>query len=360
MAVPYLRNPNRSRRGLNNLELSKSTYHQEPEYYHVGRRTKGGGGGGYLYGGSSDSVPDDRTFAIVFGILGGIVAACCLFWCCLCCWFYVKEEILKKRETRTIGGHDNNTATSTATSVGVPPSCSITHMSSRMEMIRQYFKFQIVLPDRSNIDPRVLRQEENDDSTTNQRVLPDKSSMDPQVIRKPKSDDCTTDAVANKASIVAAGEKSAKVSSKSKKTKLDRLEKNKTVLTQSNTPAESCSSRSTKKQDCDTIEHYPNGSAHDVCTMENWKKWEVETNEDDKEGHDIESCIRSSQSQLSTWIRPTECSICLQAYETGQTICISTASQCDHVFHQECMEEWLKDHDNCPMCRVNFMYSSSE
>eukprot|EP00980_Cylindrotheca_fusiformis_P003592 scaffold798_cov79-Cylindrotheca_fusiformis.AAC.3 len=56
---------------------------------------------------------------------------------------------------------------------------------------------------------------------------------------------------------------------------------------------------------------------------------------DDKEGNDIEACLRSSPSQESTWGRPTECSICLHAYETGQSICIvATTAQCNHVVHQ--------------------------
>jgi len=40
-----------------------------------------------------------------------------------------------------------------------------------------------------------------------------------------------------------------------------------------------------------------------------------------------------------------ECTICL---ETDGTM-ISTP--CDHKFHTNCLMEWLKDHDNCPVCR---------
>ena len=24
---------------------------------------------------------------------------------------------------------------------------------------------------------------------------------------------------------------------------------------------------------------------------------------------------------------------------------------CEHVFHAECLEQWLKKHENCPICR---------
>jgi hypothetical protein len=69
----------------------------------------------------------------------------------------------------------------------------------------------------------------------------------------------------------------------------------------------------------------------------------------------------SSRFLMSTWRRPTEndeCSICLHGYDAGQTVCVSKTSLCDHIFHQDCIKEWLKDHDNCPMCRVNLMYSA--
>ncbi|CAJ1939518.1 unnamed protein product [Cylindrotheca closterium] len=66
----------------------------------------------------------------------------------------------------------------------------------------------------------------------------------------------------------------------------------------------------------------------------------------------------SSRFPMSIWRRSTandECSICLQSYEPGQTICLAKNTNCKHVFHQDCIEEWLRDHSDCPLCRVTLV-----
>mmetsp|Transcript_6261 Transcript_6261/g.8852 ORF Transcript_6261/g.8852 Transcript_6261/m.8852 type:complete len:207 (+) Transcript_6261:210-830(+) len=47
-----------------------------------------------------------------------------------------------------------------------------------------------------------------------------------------------------------------------------------------------------------------------------------------------------------------ECSICLDQYKTGDTLCWAKSNQCNHIFHEECISEWLKDHEDCPLCRT--------
>lgn len=53
----------------------------------------------------------------------------------------------------------------------------------------------------------------------------------------------------------------------------------------------------------------------------------------------------------------TECSICLDEFEHGQTLTILQTGQrnktCDHVFHTECILEWLERNNVCPLCRFN-------
>jgi Ring finger domain len=49
------------------------------------------------------------------------------------------------------------------------------------------------------------------------------------------------------------------------------------------------------------------------------------------------------------------CSICLDGYKTGETICRSKMNECHHIFHQECIVEWMIDNDVCPLCRTNLM-----
>lgn len=47
----------------------------------------------------------------------------------------------------------------------------------------------------------------------------------------------------------------------------------------------------------------------------------------------------------------TECSICACGFEMTQ---IWRKLICGHVFHAECIDKWICDHDTCPTCRNNF------
>jgi hypothetical protein len=44
------------------------------------------------------------------------------------------------------------------------------------------------------------------------------------------------------------------------------------------------------------------------------------------------------------------CSVCLAEYEAGDKLC--TLPLCGHVFHRDCIDEWLVSHQTCPLCRV--------
>jgi hypothetical protein len=46
------------------------------------------------------------------------------------------------------------------------------------------------------------------------------------------------------------------------------------------------------------------------------------------------------------------CAICLSHFRPQQLVCESSNSSCQHIFHKECMVDWLmKNHNDCPMCR---------
>uniref|UniRef100_A0A7S0PTJ0 RING-type domain-containing protein n=1 Tax=Asterionellopsis glacialis TaxID=33640 RepID=A0A7S0PTJ0_9STRA len=53
----------------------------------------------------------------------------------------------------------------------------------------------------------------------------------------------------------------------------------------------------------------------------------------------------------------TTCAICLDNFEDGELI--NDTPGCQHVFHKECLLEWLDRHDICPCCRRP-MFSQDE
>lgn len=67
----------------------------------------------------------------------------------------------------------------------------------------------------------------------------------------------------------------------------------------------------------------------------------------------VRSVKESVRSVIST--SKPECSICLQQYEEGETISWAKNEDCNHMYHEECIVEWLSKHDECPLCRTNLL-----
>lgn len=47
------------------------------------------------------------------------------------------------------------------------------------------------------------------------------------------------------------------------------------------------------------------------------------------------------------------CSVCIEQFEDGDVI--KTMPTCQHVFHKECIDEWLAQHSTCPNCRASLL-----
>lgn len=45
-----------------------------------------------------------------------------------------------------------------------------------------------------------------------------------------------------------------------------------------------------------------------------------------------------------------KCAVCLESFEDGQRLRLLPA--CCHVFHSECVDDWLHRNATCPICRT--------
>ena len=57
--------------------------------------------------------------------------------------------------------------------------------------------------------------------------------------------------------------------------------------------------------------------------------------------------VQIVQLVLRADIEPEDCCICLESLENGKHV----KTQCKHSFHMACIQDWLGNHDNCPLCR---------
>lgn len=91
-----------------------------------------------------------------------------------------------------------------------------------------------------------------------------------------------------------------------------------------------------------------------VRSVENILKVSHERFDANKKGNVIARSYRAATSSVRT-MGERECCICLDVYEPGETISWAKSDKCDHIFHQECAQEWLRTHDDCPLCRTKII-----
>lgn len=47
-----------------------------------------------------------------------------------------------------------------------------------------------------------------------------------------------------------------------------------------------------------------------------------------------------------------ECVICLEKYNKKENI---RTLKCKHFYHKNCIDEWMKNNDKCPLCKDTFI-----
>ena len=49
--------------------------------------------------------------------------------------------------------------------------------------------------------------------------------------------------------------------------------------------------------------------------------------------------------------KETECAICLEEFQRNDII--KEFYKCKHIFHKECLKNWLKRSNECPLCKYD-------
>ena len=47
---------------------------------------------------------------------------------------------------------------------------------------------------------------------------------------------------------------------------------------------------------------------------------------------------------------PLECCICMESFTSTE---VAVVTECNHVFHKQCCQEWLRQARTCPVCRMD-------
>lgn len=64
--------------------------------------------------------------------------------------------------------------------------------------------------------------------------------------------------------------------------------------------------------------------------------------------------VSPSGNQLNSSHVLTSCNICLSTFEDGENV---RTLPCFHLFHMQCVDDWLMNHTNCPACRTELTAS---
>jgi hypothetical protein len=62
------------------------------------------------------------------------------------------------------------------------------------------------------------------------------------------------------------------------------------------------------------------------------------------------SLLSLNCEKYTTPRRETMCSICLSDFKEGDNV--SVLPKCKHTFHYDCLADWIKLKNNCPLCRL--------
>ena len=77
-------------------------------------------------------------------------------------------------------------------------------------------------------------------------------------------------------------------------------------------------------------------------------------------GDTLETLDSGETLEVSDEDDRAQCAVCLEKFREGDQVCSSHNMDCKHVFHYDCIYQWLLKHDECPYCRHIFLQYGEE
>ena len=66
--------------------------------------------------------------------------------------------------------------------------------------------------------------------------------------------------------------------------------------------------------------------------------------------------IKRSTSALLKRVAQDVCPVCLEDFGVNQKVCLVS---CNHMFHENCIVQWLRQKNTCPLCRCK-LYNNED
>jgi hypothetical protein len=71
------------------------------------------------------------------------------------------------------------------------------------------------------------------------------------------------------------------------------------------------------------------------------------------EPSDEEAQQQQEREETPDDVQDSGCVICLEPFRVNDIVAWSRQfEECQHVFHRDCIESWLRKQDDCPSCRI--------
>uniref|UniRef100_A0A7S4W1T3 RING-type domain-containing protein n=1 Tax=Ditylum brightwellii TaxID=49249 RepID=A0A7S4W1T3_9STRA len=92
---------------------------------------------------------------------------------------------------------------------------------------------------------------------------------------------------------------------------------------------------------------------HDNCKHACIPRESLDDDSDQKNALEEGVLPKKQDNSQDDHLHDNLCAICLTEYVEGEEVIVGNS--CSHMFHKECVLEWLEKHDICPFCRENMM-----